>query len=617
MRTHWRLLRYVWPQWRALTVVLFTMALAVGLEVLRPWPVKFLVDHVLGQQVLPEPIRSMVAVLPGAEGAKGLLLWVAISTVLIFLLGALLSMASTVASVVAGQRMTYDLAADLFLHLQRLSLVFHSRRHVGDTVARVTGDPYCVQVLVTGALLPLVQAGTTLVAVFVIMWQLEPGLTLLALGVVPFLMFNIWIFGKPMKRRGRLRRDLEARMMAVAQQTLSAIPAVQAYTREEEEHARFRAYADDTVKAYRRATRADMWFKLFVGLATAAGTAAVIWVGGCHALEGKITTGTILVFLAYLASLYAPLNSITYTASTLQYAAANADRVLEILDTPIDVQDAPNAREVPLRGHVCYEGVTFGYEPGRPVLKGVSFEARPGEVIAIVGPSGGGKTTLLNLLVRFFDPWSGRVTIDGHDLRELRVRSLRQQVAVVLQEPFLFPLTVAENIAYGRPAARREQVIAAAVAAAADEFILRLPEGFDTVVGERGATLSGGQRQRLAIARAFLKDAPILILDEPTSALDARTEALLLDVLESLMKERTTFIIAHRLSTIRNADRILVIDQGEIIEQGCHEKLMQQNGLYARLYRQQMDVARHDEPSADHSLLARASSYPHQVGNRL
>jgi ATP-binding cassette subfamily B protein/subfamily B ATP-binding cassette protein MsbA len=596
MRAQFRLLRYVGPHRRGLAVVLVTMALAVGLEVLRPWPTKLLVDHVLGQQPVPDTLAEALAFLPGPSGARGLLLWVCVSTVLIFLAGTLMALVSTYASVRLGQRMTYDLGADLFLHLQRLSLLFHSRRPVGDSIARVTGDPACVQTLVTGVLVPLLQAAATLVTMFVIMWSLEPTMTLLALGVAPFLVLTIRLFGKPMKARSRERRDLEGRMMSVVHQALTAIPAVQAFTREEREHARFRSHADDTVAAYGRSILADMWFKLFVGLVTAVGTAAVMWVGGCCAIDRTITVGTILVFLAYLASLYGPVNTITYSASTLQYAAANADRVLEILDTPLDVRDLPDAREARLRGHVRYEGVTFGYEPGRPVLKGISFEARPGQVVAIVGPSGGGKTTLVNLLVRFFDPWSGRVLIDGQDIRQLRVRSLRQQVAIVLQEPFIFPLSVAENIAYGRPEARPEQVMAAAVAAAADDFILRLPGGLEAMVGERGATLSGGEKQRLSIARAFLKDAPILILDEPTAALDARTEGLLLDVLDSLMKERTTFIIAHRLSTIRNADRILVIDRGEVVEEGRHEELLARGGLYASLYRQQMDVARH-EPS--------------------
>jgi ABC-type multidrug transport system fused ATPase/permease subunit len=594
MTAQLRLLRYAWPHWRGLATLLATMALGIGLDVLRPWPTKLLVDQILGHQPVPSPLHRLLACLPGPHGRDGLLVWVCVGTIVIFVAATLLSMASTVASVGLGQRMTYDLGADLFLHLQRLSLLFHSRRPVGDTIARVTGDPYCVQALVTGALLPLLQSVITLITMFAIMWRLEPTMALLSLGVVPFLLLSIRAFGRPIKRRSRAKRDLEGRMMSLVQQALSAIPAVQAFAREELEYARFRSYADDTVAAYQRTSFAQMWFKLFVGLVTTAGTASIMWLGSRYALEGKVTTGTILVFLSYLGSLYGPLSALTYLTSTLQSTAANADRVLEILDTPPDVQDLPDARDARLRGDVRYERVTFGYQLGQPVLKGISFEARAGDVIAIVGPTGAGKTTLVNLLVRFFDPWCGRVTVDGEDIRHLRVRSLRQQMAIVLQEAFIFPLTVAENIAYGRPEATREQIVAAAEAANADDFIQRLPEGYDTVVGERGATLSGGEKQRLAIARAFLKDASILILDEPTSALDARTEALLLDALERLMKGRTTIIIAHRLSTIRNADRILVIDCGEIVEQGTHSELMALGGLYASLYRHQMQITQHE-----------------------
>jgi ATP-binding cassette subfamily B protein/subfamily B ATP-binding cassette protein MsbA len=447
--------------------------------------------------------------------------------------------------------------------------------------------------LVTGALIPILQSVVMLIAMFVIMWRLEPTMTLLSLGVAPFLILVIRIFGEGMKDRNLERRNLEGRMMSLVQQALSAIPAVQAFTREKLEYRRFRSQADETVVAYQRATFADMWFKLFVGLVTAVGTAGIMWLGAKYALEGKVSVGTILVFLSYLASLYSPLNSITYTVSTLQHANASADRVMEVLDTPPDIQDSPEAREVKLLGHVRYKDVTFGYEINRPVLKNISLEADPGEVVAIVGPTGAGKTTLINLLVRFFDPWSGQVLIDNHDIRSLRVNSLRKQVAIVLQEPFIFPITIAENIAYGRPDATHEEIVTAAMAANIDEFIQQLPEGYNTVIGERGATLSGGEKQRLSIARAFLKDSPILILDEPTSALDSRTESLLLDALQRLMKNRTTFIIAHRLSTILDADRIIVINQGQVVEQGRHSELMVLDGIYANLYRRQMEITRH------------------------
>jgi ATP-binding cassette, subfamily B, bacterial len=595
MTSQLRLLKYLRPHKRALAVVLLTMALSVALDVLRPWPMKLLVDQVFGGQPIPARLGDIVAALPGPDGAAGLTLWICISTVLIFLAGTLLNMVNTLAGVGLGQRMTFDLGADLFLHLQKLSLLFHSRRSVGDTMSRVTGDAYCVQTLVTGALVPLLQAAVMLISMFLIMWQLAPGMTLLSLAVVPFLALSIRVFGREMKSRTRERRDLEGRMMAIVQQTLSAIPAVQAYTRETAEFERFRGYADRTVAAYQRGTLASMWFKFFVGLVTAVGTASMMWMGAGEVMSGRMSVGTLLVFLSYLSSLYAPLNTITSTASTWQGNAANAERVVEILNTAPDVQDAPDAVDTHIEGVVQYDDVTFGYDKERPAITSASFSARRGEVVAIVGPTGAGKTTLVNLLVRFFDPWQGVIRIDGVDIRKYRLKSLRGQIGMVLQDPFIFPMSAADNIAYGRPGASREEIIAAAEAASADEFIRRLPEGYDSIIGERGATLSGGEKQRLSMARALLKDAPILVLDEPTSALDAVTESRLLAALNRLMHGRTTFIIAHRLSTIRNADNILVVQRGQIVEQGKHKDLMATDGPYSGLYRQQMEFVRHED----------------------
>jgi ATP-binding cassette, subfamily B, bacterial len=571
------------------------MLFDVVLNLARPWPLKLLIDNVIGHHRIPHWLTSV----PGAGSRHGLLVWVVASEIVIFLAGTIASMASDFASLKLGQEITWSLAGDLFRHLQRLSLLFHTKRAVGDLIERVTTDCYSIDTLVTGALLPMMQAMLTLVSVFLIMWALEWRLTLLAVGVVPFIVLTVRYFGRPMKERSREQRDSEGRITAVVEQTLNAIPAVQAFTREPHQQMRFRQHADQTVHAFVRATFAGMWFQLFTGLATTLGTAAVIYVGGTLALQGGLTAGTIVVFLSYLGSLYDPIDALSQTAHTVQNAAAETDRVMEILEIEPAVTDLPGASERPVVGAIRYEHVSFGYEPGRPVLHDVSLSAAPGDVLAIVGPTGAGKSTLVSLLVRFFDPWEGRITIGGTDLRDFTLQSLRTQIALVLQDPFIFPTTIAENIAFGRPGAPRDEIVRAARNANAHDFIERLPGGYDSVVGERGATLSGGEKQRLSIARAFLKDARVLILDEPTSALDARTEGLLLEALERLMQGRITLMIAHRLSTIRAADQIVVLDSGRIAEQGSHTELMAAGGLYASLYRQQMEIADHLAAPAD------------------
>jgi ATP-binding cassette subfamily B protein/subfamily B ATP-binding cassette protein MsbA len=330
-------------------------------------------------------------------------------------------------------------------------------------------------------------------------------------------------------------------------------------------------------------------FSIATGGVMALGTAALIGVGGAHVIDHHITVGGLLVFLAYLASLYAPLETLATVSAGLANAAASSRRVFDVLDAAEEVSDRPGARALVGRaaGHVVFRGVSFGYEPDRPVLVDIDLEAHPGETVALVGRTGAGKSTLMSLVPRFFDPWAGRVTLDGTDVRDLTLASVRQQVALVLQEPFLLPVSIADNIAYGRADATRADVVAAAEAANAAEFVASLPAGFDTVIGERGATLSGGQRQRIAIARALVRDAPVLILDEPTAALDAETEALLLEALDRLMVGRTTFIIAHRLSTIRGADRIAVLEEGRVVELGTHDDLVGRGGAYERFHRLQ------------------------------
>jgi ATP-binding cassette subfamily B protein/subfamily B ATP-binding cassette protein MsbA len=567
----------------ALAAVLTTMLLRIGLDALRPWPMKVLVDHALGGKPMTEGVARWVGALPGAADPANLVGWCVAATVVLFLLGWALGLASANASISLGQCMVYDLAGDLFGHLQRLSLRFHSRKPVGDSIRRVTTDCACVATIVRDALLPVLTSVAGLVVMFVILCRLDAVLALLSLVVVPYMVFVFRRYARPMLERSYEQQEADGRMYTVIEQTLSAIPVVQAFGREEATDERFRESTRASLRAALTTTDVQLRFKVLMGLATAGGTALILWVGVSHALAGRLSVGSILVFLSYLGALYEPLESLLYVSSTIQGAAGSARRVLEVLGEEPEVRERPGALPLPsARGHVVLEGVAFGYEPGRPVLHGVSLEALPGQTVALVGATGAGKTTLASLVPRLFDPWQGRVLLDGCDVRDLRLADVRAQVALVLQEPFLFPVSVADNIAYGRPGASRDEIEAAARAANAHDFVVRLPHGYDTVLGERGATLSGGERQRLSIARALLKDAPVLILDEPTSALDVHTEALLLDALARLMKGRTTLVIAHRLSTIREADRILVLHEGRIAAAGTHRELLEQGGPYRR-----------------------------------
>lgn len=580
-----RLTRYARPHRLGLTSVTLLMLGGVGLEVLKPWPMKLIIDSVLADRPLPVS-AAWLRGLPFGASRPGLLGLLTLATVVLFLAGWAVRTAQGYVQAGVGSRMTYGLAVDLFDRLQRLSLRFHGRQPAGDLVHRVTQSTGCVRELILNFYLPLITSLTSLGMMLAVMWRLDRTLSILALVTIPLLGLTIRVLSGPMAERSHEEMQVQGEAYSLAEQTLTALPVVRAFGQEDLEDRRFSVLQNRVGRAYLRTISAQLAFQVATGTVTALGTAAVLWVGGIHVLDGEISVGTLVVFVSYLASLYTPLESLAYLSMGFATASAGAKRVFEIMESDDCVRDRPRAKALTSRstGRVLFESVDFGYEPGRPVLHGIDIEATPGETVALVGPTGAGKSTLVSLIPRFFDPCKGRILLDGRDIRDIRIASLRAHMAIVLQDPFLLPMTLAENIAYGRPQASRADIERAAVDANAEGFIRGLPKGFDTVIGERGATLSLGQRQRLSIARAFLKDAPILILDEPTSALDAATEASLIAALERLMIGRTTFIIAHRLSTIRRASRIVVIDKGRTVENGTHRDLLQLNRIYRRYY---------------------------------
>jgi ATP-binding cassette, subfamily B, bacterial len=561
-------------------------ATAAGL--LQPWPLKLVVDSVLGTLPPPRALAAIAALLPLSPNAA-LLLVLAVSLVMLQAIVGTLTMGGTNLLVAIGLRMVFRLRNRLFDHVQRLSLAFHDATPVGDSLYRVTWDTYAAQSLVNSALVPAVTASATLIGIAAIMLARDWTIAAAALAVAVPLSLLIRRLDRPMSEQALRVHERESAVSSRVQETLTGIRAVQAFGREAFERERFERHAEASLRAHLRLIALQTGSHTLIGLVMAAGTAAVLLLAGRQALAGRLTPGDVVLVAAYVVMLYKPLETLAYTAVAVQAAAAGGRRVLAVLDAAPDVADAPAARPLQARPHgeIAFEDVSFAYRPGVPALRGVTLRITPGETLAVVGASGAGKSTLAGLLLRFYDPTAGRISLDGRDLRAITLASLRDHVALVLQEPLLFGASVRENIAYGRAAASEADIVAAARAAGAHDFITTLPDGYDTQIGECGVSLSGGERQRLAIARAFVKDAPIVILDEPTSALDAESEAALLVSLERLMHGRTTVIIAHRLSTLRTAARIAVLRDGALIALGTHDSLLADSDVYARLWRLQ------------------------------
>lgn len=577
---------YLHPYLPAFVFALAQVVFISALELLKPWPLKVIIDHVLTETPMPWAFAH-------SWSSQSLLLLTCAGLVVVYLLLGGLRILNDYTTIRIGQKMVNDLRRDLYSQIQRLSLSFHHRRQVGDLLYRLTSDTYAIQTLTMNGLFPVLCSLTLFVGMFLVMIRMDPLLTFLALIVCPILFVFVMISplrGWLIASATRMHQQ-KSSVFSLVQWAIPALRITQAFTKEEEEHRRFMALSQKSLRAELHFYLLQNFYSGTVSIVIAIGTAVVIWVGARHVLAGTLTIGALIVFTAYLASLYGAIDSIAQAYGSIQGAKVSLQRVFEIMEVEEELKEGsrvfPNGGA---KGEVAWDEVSFQYIPGQLVLRRVDLNVYPGQKVAIVGRTGAGKSTLVSLLPRFYDPKSGRVTIDGIDIREFKLKSLRRQIAMVLQPPLVFPLTIRENLIYGRPEATEEEVVNAAQLARIHETIVTLPEGYDTVVGEQGATLSEGEKQRLTIARAILFNAPILILDEPTSSVDAETEALIMEGLRELTAGRTTFIIAHRLSTVRQADLIVVVRGGRIIEQGTFDGLMRRQGDFAKLYRTQFSA---------------------------
>jgi ATP-binding cassette subfamily B protein/subfamily B ATP-binding cassette protein MsbA len=586
-----RTLRYFRPfLWATAGGVLFTLA-NIGFNLLKPWPFKFIVDGLLDKSAGTAETRVLVEQWFGGAGPSTVILGLCLAMVLISLLGGLVNLASNYLFVHVGLQALLKLRTDLYSALQSLPLKFHDARRSADSSFRVAYDSQSIQTIYNKGFATVLSSLVMLVATFVVMVRMNWPLTLASLAIIPPVVWAIRFYAVKVRRQSTDIHERESDLLAIAQEGLSQIRMVHAFGREAFEVAQFRRRASQSLQANMRLNITSVASALVVGTLMAAGTALMYYIGSLQVMNpaANFTLGDLLVFSAYLLMLYQPLEQLTYTAWALEGAAAGAQRCFEVLDREDDVPDSPDAVDLKKAdGCIEFRNVSFGYTADRLVLQGINFTIQPGQSVAFVGGTGTGKSTLLSLVPRFYDPVSGSVALDGQDLRGLTKKSLRAHIGMVLQDTLLFSTTIRENIAYGKPGATEAEIVEAARKAQALDFIERMPQGFDSPVGERGGHLSVGQRQRIGIARAFLKNAPILLLDEPTSALDPSTESAIMETILELMRGRTTLIITHRLTTVHGLGRILVLKDGRIVEDGSGPQLVEQNGVYAALYRDTM-----------------------------
>ena len=577
-----------------LIIIFAAMLVETFMSIAAPWPLKVILDNVVGNKKMAPWMHHVLGPLLEHGSRMHLALIAGALYVAIAALGAVASYIDNYYTESAGQWVAHDLRMRMYDHLQRLSLSYYNSHQTGTILSTLTSDIATIQGFASGSTLDILVDMLTIVSMLVVMFWLNWDFTLIAVAVTPFLLLFVSRFKKAVKAATHEVRKEQSAIVDMVQQGLESMQVVQAFGQEKTEQEMLSVVSQATVAAALKARGVKALLSPVVTVVVAMCTAVVLWRGAALILAGAMTIGSLTVYLAYLTRFFKPVKDLATTTNAIAQVTVAVERVRGILDTNEMIPEKQNAIDPGvLRGEIEMKGVSFGYDPADPILGDVSFHIQPGEFVGIVGPTGAGKSTVVSLVPRFYDVLSGSVEVDGVDVRDYRLKELRDQVGYVLQDTVLFRGTIYDNIAFGNPHATREEVIAAAKMANADEFIAKMPKGYETQVGERGATLSGGQRQRIGIARVMVRNSPILLLDEPTAALDSESERLVIGALEKLMKGKTVIAIAHRLTTIRDADKILVIADGKVAEKGTHAELLQENGIYAELYRTQFDTGEH------------------------
>ena len=587
------LLQLLRPRRRALAVILAAMLVQTVMSLAAPWPLKIVIDTVIGNQRQPEWINWLLTMLGGAAHKGHIAVAAGIATVLIAVVTGAAMYAVSYFTESLSQSIGNDLRVRLYSHLQQLSLAYYDTTRVGTILSTLTSDVQTIQSFASTATLNIVTNTLTVVGMIVVMLLCRWDFTLIAVAVTPLLFLFVLRVNKAVRTAVREVRTHQSDLTAILQEGLQSIQVVQAFGREDHQAAQVRAASMNTVTAWLNARRVSSLLSPIVGMAIALCTGLVLWRGSLLILAGTMTVGALTVFLAYLAKFFQPIRDLAQMTNTIAQVSVAFERVVALMDTDKVIPETATPTDPSqLRGEIIFHHVAFGYDPELPVLRDISVTIKPGEMVGIVGATGCGKSTIASLIPRFRDPDAGGITIDGVDVRDYALRKLRAQIGFVLQDTVLLRGTVRDNIGFGRPDATEDEIVEAAKLANAHEFITRMPNGYDSVVGDRGMTLSGGQRQRIGIARALIRDNPILILDEPTAALDAESEHLVVEALERLVAGRTVIAIAHRLSTLRNADKIIVVEDGVVAEDGSHDHLLALDGVYAQLHHLQFDQRR-------------------------